>query len=105
MATPTSASADSARPASPAPIRTTTLTDATVPRRRACPGRILCKFSASIAGSQFELAHVLASETGRWRVFLSERGGESDAMLFDSEHEACIALFGRVCLELAERGR
>lgn len=30
---------------------------------------------------------------------------DDDAMLFDNEHEACIALFGRVCLELAERGR
>jgi hypothetical protein len=56
-------------------------------------------------GCHLELATVLASENGRWRVFLSERGGETDAALFDSEHEACIALFGRVCLDLAERGR
>lgn len=56
-------------------------------------------------GTHFELAHVLACEEGGWRVFLSERNTESDVATFDTEHEACVALFGRVGLELAEMDR
>lgn len=56
-------------------------------------------------GSHFELAHVLAREGSRWVVFLSERGGQSDRAEFDDEHDACMNLFGRVCLELVERGQ
>jgi hypothetical protein len=56
-------------------------------------------------GSHFELAHVLAHEGSKWVVFLSERGGQSDRAEFDDEHEACVNLFGRICLELVERGR
>jgi hypothetical protein len=54
-------------------------------------------------GSYFELAHVLARRADDWVVFLSERGGESDATTFTDEHTACIQPLGRVCLELAER--
>jgi hypothetical protein len=56
-------------------------------------------------GSHFELAHVLARSEGRWVVFLSERGGESDRIEFSEEHDACIYLLGSVANELAERGR
>jgi hypothetical protein len=56
-------------------------------------------------GTHFELAHVLAQRDSRWVVFLSERGTESDVAEFEDEHEACIHLLGRVCLELIERGQ
>jgi hypothetical protein len=54
-------------------------------------------------GSHFELAHVLAQRDGRWVVFLSEHGGESDVATFADEHDACIQLLGRITLELADR--
>lgn len=53
-------------------------------------------------GTHFELSHVLAREGDAWVIFLSERGGESDRIDFSDEHEACIHLLGRICLELAE---
>ena len=56
-------------------------------------------------GTHYELAHVLAEENGRWRVFVSERGDESGAMEFSNEREACTFLLGRICLELVERSR
>jgi hypothetical protein len=56
-------------------------------------------------GTHSELAHVLAREGSKWVVFLSERGGQSDRAEFDDEHEACVNLFGRICIELVERGR
>ena len=49
------------------------------------------------------MAHVLAERDGSWIVFLSERGGESSPVRFESEHEACTHLLGRVAAELAER--
>jgi hypothetical protein len=56
-------------------------------------------------GSHFELAHVLGREDGRWIVFLSERGGESDRAVFEDEHDACVNIFGRICLELVASGQ
>ena len=56
-------------------------------------------------GSHYELAHVLAHRDGGWVVFLSERGGESDAVEFANEHEACVFILGRMFLELVERDR
>jgi hypothetical protein len=56
-------------------------------------------------GMHFELAHVLAREEARWVVFLSERGDQSDRIEFADEHEACVHLFGRIFLELAEGGQ
>jgi hypothetical protein len=56
-------------------------------------------------GSHFELAHVLAERNSGWVVFLSERGTESDVAQFASEREACIDLFGRICLDLVERNQ
>jgi hypothetical protein len=55
-------------------------------------------------GSHFELAHVLDRRGDGWVVFLSERGGESGAVAFDSEHVACAYLLGRVFGDLAEQG-
>jgi hypothetical protein len=54
-------------------------------------------------GSHFGLAHLLARENGKWVIFLSERGGQSDRAEFSDEHEACLQIFGRICLELVER--
>jgi hypothetical protein len=56
-------------------------------------------------GSHYELAHVLDHRGSSWVVFLSERGGESDPVEFADEHDACVHLLGRVCLELFERDR
>jgi hypothetical protein len=54
-------------------------------------------------GSHFELAHVLAERNGRWVVFLSERGTESDSTDFADEADACFVMLGRVCADLAHR--
>lgn len=70
--------------------------------------RILYRLSVPPAiyrldGTHFELAHVLAQRDGKWVVFLSERGTESDVAEFSDEHNACVYFFGRICLELVER--
>jgi hypothetical protein len=40
-------------------------------------------------GSHYELAHVLAERNGRWVVFLSERGTESDSTVYSCCSGAC----------------
>jgi hypothetical protein len=54
-------------------------------------------------GTHFELAQVLARRGSGWVVFLSERGTESDIAEFTDEHNACVHMLGRLCLELIER--
>jgi hypothetical protein len=56
-------------------------------------------------GTHFELAHVLARRDSQWVVFLSERAGESGAVVFDDEHRACIHLLGCIFVSLVERRR
>jgi hypothetical protein len=56
-------------------------------------------------GTHLELAHVLAQRGEKWVVFLSERGTESGVEEFLDERTACVYFLGRVCLDLAQRGR
>ncbi len=55
-------------------------------------------------GTHFELAYSIEFKHGKWIVFLSERGGESDPTEFESEHVACTYFFGCIAIELFERG-
>jgi hypothetical protein len=55
-------------------------------------------------GTHYELAHVLAQDESGWRVFQSERGGESGVLRFDDEADACVHLLGQLCADLHHRG-
>jgi hypothetical protein len=48
-------------------------------------------------------AYVLAHDGRRWRVYYSERGGESSPAAFDTEAEACSHLFALLKADLSTR--
>lgn len=54
----------------------------------------------SLYGAHHDDAVVLAQlPAGRWRVFYSERGGEFDVAIHDSEDAACRDLLARLSRE------